>query len=200
VILIFLRSRPVAANVTSNFPEFTIKVNDTKPIWGYCGQTGHCQQGMVFSINAPPSGPNTFTAFQALAKLSNATTTTTAASGYSTSGSYSGTPTEHTIVVGPNGQLAYDPPYINANPGDTVKFTFRQKNHTGAVFSFRLLDVLVDLFVIQSRNLTSRILVCLLRLRLAKKVSSPACKWYSPVVLFVILISCLQPTRGCQCD
>jgi hypothetical protein len=141
----------VAADVTSNFPEFTIKVNDTKPIWGYCGQTGHCQQGMVFSINAPTYGPNTFAAFQALAKK-NATTTSSSAASYSTSGSYSGSYSggskEHTIVVGPNGQLAYDPPYINANPGDTVKFTFRQKNHTGTTPSPRLLNSRVHLFII----------------------------------------------------
>lgn len=33
---------------------FTIKVNDTKPIWAYCSQTNgdHCQKGMVHSINA----------------------------------------------------------------------------------------------------------------------------------------------------
>ena len=133
----------MAAGVTSNFPEFTIKVNDTKPIWGYCGQTGHCQQGMVFSINAPTHGPNTFAAFQALAKKT-ATTTSSSAASYSTSGSYSGGSKEHTIVVGPNGHLAYDPPYINANPGDTVKFTFRQKNHTGMVFTPPLLGGQAD--------------------------------------------------------
>jgi hypothetical protein len=63
----------VGANVTSGFPQFQIKVNDTNPIWGYCSQTGHCQQGMVFSINAPSNGTNTFAAFQLLAKTSNVT-------------------------------------------------------------------------------------------------------------------------------
>ncbi|KAG0647551.1 putative GPI-anchored cupredoxin [Hyphodiscus hymeniophilus] len=54
---------------------FTITVNDTKPIWFYCGQTtgNHCQAGMVGAINAPASG-NTFDKFAALAK--NATTST----------------------------------------------------------------------------------------------------------------------------
>jgi plastocyanin len=31
---------------------FQITVNDTKPIWVFCGQTGHCQKGMVHAINA----------------------------------------------------------------------------------------------------------------------------------------------------
>ncbi|KAJ6577712.1 hypothetical protein B0H19DRAFT_1062299 [Mycena capillaripes] len=61
----------VAPDVTSNFPTFQITVNDTAPIWGYCGQQGppvHCTEGMVFAINAVESGPNNFAAFQALAK------------------------------------------------------------------------------------------------------------------------------------
>lgn len=57
----------VAADA-SQFPSFTIKINDTAPIWGYCGQTGHCQAGMVFSINAVESGPNNFAAFRQLAQ------------------------------------------------------------------------------------------------------------------------------------
>lgn len=33
---------------------FTITINDTKPIWVYCGQTtgNHCQSGMVHAVNA----------------------------------------------------------------------------------------------------------------------------------------------------
>ncbi|CZR66884.1 uncharacterized protein PAC_16785 [Phialocephala subalpina] len=59
---------------------FTILVNDTKPIWLYCGQTtgNHCQSGMVAAINAPTTG-NTLTAFTALAK--NATTPSTSPPG-----------------------------------------------------------------------------------------------------------------------
>jgi plastocyanin len=59
--------RPVAAD-SADVSTFTIKINDTAPIWGYCGQTGHCQAGMVFSINAVESGPNNFAAFQQLAR------------------------------------------------------------------------------------------------------------------------------------
>jgi hypothetical protein len=119
----FLCSKPVAANVTSDFPTFQITINDTKPVWGYCGQTGHCQQGMVFGFNTPSYG-NTFAAFQELAIESNATTSSTP------SGSPSGS-TDHHILVGPDGQLVYSPSNITAKPGDTVTFFFNPKNHTG---------------------------------------------------------------------
>ncbi|KAL8713434.1 MAG: hypothetical protein Q9225_006778 [Loekoesia sp. 1 TL-2023] len=32
-------------------PSYTIMVNDTKPIWYYCSQSDHCQDGMVGVIN-----------------------------------------------------------------------------------------------------------------------------------------------------
>ncbi|KAF7362191.1 RmlC-like cupin [Mycena venus] len=63
----------VAEGTTSGFPTFSIVVNDTAPIWGYCGQQGppvHCTQGMVFAINPVESGPNNFAAFQQLARNS----------------------------------------------------------------------------------------------------------------------------------
>lgn len=41
---------PVAADATE-IPVFTIRVNDTKPIWLYCSQATHCQKGMVMAIN-----------------------------------------------------------------------------------------------------------------------------------------------------
>ncbi|GJJ10764.1 hypothetical protein Clacol_004992 [Clathrus columnatus] len=53
---------------------FTIKVNDTKPIWGYCRQTGHCAQGMVVAINANTDGQtHDFDAYLQLALNSNIT-------------------------------------------------------------------------------------------------------------------------------
>lgn len=42
---------PVAEDATS-LPVFSIRVNDTKPIWAYCSQGQHCENGMVFAINA----------------------------------------------------------------------------------------------------------------------------------------------------
>lgn len=81
---------PVSANATT-FPEFTITVNDTAPIWVYCRQTGHCGQGMVFSVNAVE--PNDFVAFQARAIAingTNSTSTASSAGSTSTSGNTSG--------------------------------------------------------------------------------------------------------------
>jgi len=52
---------------TTRVPVFTMMVNDTKPIWIYCSQKGHCQKGMVMAINAPSTGNKTFAAFKALA-------------------------------------------------------------------------------------------------------------------------------------
>jgi plastocyanin len=67
---------------------FSIKVNDTKPIWAYCRQTGHCGQGMVFAINSDESDDSArdFDAFQALAKTINGTGAATPSGTGSTSG------------------------------------------------------------------------------------------------------------------
>jgi len=68
---------PVPAGSTS-FPEWSFTVtNASAPLWFYCRQTGHCQQGMVFAVN--PTVAKSFDAFQAAAK----------ASGSGSSGSYS---------------------------------------------------------------------------------------------------------------
>lgn len=61
---------PVADNAIS-FPTYSIHINDTKTIWAYCRQSDHCGRGMVFAINAPDEGPNTFNAFQTLATQMN---------------------------------------------------------------------------------------------------------------------------------
>ncbi|CAG7845996.1 SubName: Full=Uncharacterized protein {ECO:0000313/EMBL:CCA69287.1} [Serendipita indica DSM 11827] len=42
----------------------------------------------------------------------------------------------HTVLVGANGSLAYDPPSIQANVRDTVRFVFKAKNHTITQSSF----------------------------------------------------------------
>ncbi|KAF4628579.1 hypothetical protein G7Y89_g9571 [Cudoniella acicularis] len=46
---------------------FSIVINDTNPIWMFCGQFGHCQKAMVAAINAPSTG-STIAAFEALAR------------------------------------------------------------------------------------------------------------------------------------
>jgi plastocyanin len=80
---------PVAANATST-QAFTITVNTTTPLWFYCRQVDHCQNGMVFAVN--PTANKTFAAFQGAA---NASGTTTSASPSASSGS-SGTGTGST--------------------------------------------------------------------------------------------------------
>lgn len=42
----------------------------------------------------------------------------------------------HTVTVGGNGSLTYDPPFIQAAVRDTVKFVFAAKNHTVTQSSF----------------------------------------------------------------
>jgi plastocyanin len=70
---------PVAAN-TTDFPTWSLTINDTSPIWAYCGQTGHCGSGMVFAVNSDESSGQSFTAFQSLAKSLNGTTSSNSTS------------------------------------------------------------------------------------------------------------------------
>jgi plastocyanin len=85
--------QPVAANATQ-VPQFSITVNVSTPIWFYCQQTGHCEEGMVFAIN--PTANKSFATFQATAKASSAdgtppTSNSTSASGSSGSSTTTGT-------------------------------------------------------------------------------------------------------------
>jgi len=100
--------QPVATNAT-DFPTFTITVNDTAPIWGYCSQTGHCGQGMVFSINAVESGPNNFAAFQALAEHINGTSTSATSTAPSSSTATSSASATHSnaATVATGSQVGY---------------------------------------------------------------------------------------------
>lgn len=61
----FSFSNPVGDTATE-FPTYTVPVNDTKPVWVYCAQANHCASGMVFAVNAATTG-NTFDAFRAKA-------------------------------------------------------------------------------------------------------------------------------------
>jgi len=60
---------PVASGATS-YPEWSFTMtNASAPLWFYCRQTGHCQQGMVFAVN--PTAAKSIDAFQAAAKASS---------------------------------------------------------------------------------------------------------------------------------
>lgn len=64
---------PVAAG-TTDFPTWSLTINDTAPIWAYCAQASHCGAGMVFAVNSDESSGRNFSAFQSLAKTLNGTT------------------------------------------------------------------------------------------------------------------------------
>ncbi|KZP32507.1 hypothetical protein FIBSPDRAFT_812025 [Athelia psychrophila] len=155
---------PVTDNNTAGpFPTAQFTVQNTSPVWVYCKQTGHCQQGMVFAINPG----NNFAAFQAAATgnstASAAASATTAAAATGTApvtvtatvtvtggqavtttyASYPGSasptaaaPQVHNVVVGGANKLYYDPANITAQIGDTISFQFMVKNHTVTQSSF----------------------------------------------------------------
>ncbi|KAI0593761.1 hypothetical protein F4775DRAFT_576775 [Biscogniauxia sp. FL1348] len=94
---------PVAASEAMGMiPTYTIMVTDAKPMWLYCSQGKHCQNGMVMVVNENPGAnvSRTLTQFKGLAAQATAnlapTTGTTGGStgsGSSNSGTGSGTTT-----------------------------------------------------------------------------------------------------------
>lgn len=118
---------------TSEAEPFTITVKDTKPIWVYCQQTGHCSKGMVFAVNPPTTGPNTFDAFLKNAEATASGSPTTTSTAAPTATGYSKI---IDVTVGKDGSLTYQPDDISAQIGDLVRFTFVAKNHTVTRSSF----------------------------------------------------------------
>jgi plastocyanin len=120
---------PVAASNTAGpFPVALYTVTSLDPVWVYCQQGTHCSgAGMVFAVN-PGSQ---FAQFKAAATgAPPATTATTSATTSAAAAPTATGSTNHRVVVGGPGLLAYTPNNIKANPGDSVTFEFRQKNHT----------------------------------------------------------------------
>jgi plastocyanin len=117
---------PVAdTNTQGPFPVAQFTVRNTDPVWVFCAQGAHCKAGMVFAIN-PGSD---FAKFRAAATGSTTATTTATTTGAAAPPSPTGA-TDHKVVVGGPGLLTYEPNNVKANPGDTVTFEFKQKNHT----------------------------------------------------------------------
>ncbi|TFK22263.1 hypothetical protein FA15DRAFT_695849 [Coprinopsis marcescibilis] len=132
--------------------DFKVPENGGKPLWFYCGQTGHCGDGMVFAINAPGAPSEfSFEAHQALAIARNGTGATQPAPvapttqhhwtktidwhhSYPTKQNYA--PNFHHVIVGSNNELTYSPAKTRARRGDTVRFEFVTKNHTVTQSSF----------------------------------------------------------------
>jgi plastocyanin len=55
----------VADSAVDGFEVVDYHVQDDKPVWIHCAQTGHCGKGMVFAINCGADGaPNSFTNFK----------------------------------------------------------------------------------------------------------------------------------------
>jgi len=79
---------PVPAN-SSEFPTWSFSVTDTTPLWFFCLQANHCQQGMVFSINATPQ--KSYDMYLAAAKASNASIPNPETLGAATTPSQNGT-------------------------------------------------------------------------------------------------------------
>jgi plastocyanin len=70
---------PNINNTVSPAPMLQFQVTTSTPIWMFCAQTGHCGDGMVFSIN--PTAAKSQAAFEAAAKAQNGTSTGTAGAG-----------------------------------------------------------------------------------------------------------------------
>ncbi|KIP05985.1 hypothetical protein PHLGIDRAFT_107475 [Phlebiopsis gigantea 11061_1 CR5-6] len=124
---------PVAEGTNVSFPASPLNVTTTEPVWVYCRQANHCQQGMVFAINPG----NQFSAFQAAARSSSPSSSTkTVPSSHTSTATSSAVPrpaatsSDHTVVVGGPNRVFFSPSNITAQIGDTVTFQFQQKNHT----------------------------------------------------------------------
>jgi len=124
---------PVGDTVT-NFPvaQLTVK-QTTSPIWAYCRQSTHCQSGMVFAVNPGDKFPAFLAAATGGATSSPSVSPTSTASPAASSIPSS---TDHTVIVGGTGVLAFNPPNLTAQVGDTITFEFHQKNHTATASSF----------------------------------------------------------------
>jgi len=121
---------PVSASSTE-MPTFTIEVNSTKPIWFYCSQAKHCQNGMVGVIN--PTAAKNLTDFMARAALATSNVTPGMTSGgdstvptvtNGTSVSQTGATTMSTVMTGEtsavNGSKPTAPAGTNAAPGSAA--------------------------------------------------------------------------------
>ncbi|KAF7338086.1 hypothetical protein MVEN_02033100 [Mycena venus] len=71
-------------------PQWSFAVDSAPPLWFFCAQTNpanHCQNGMVFSVNANPDGPESFAVFQQAAMGNAAEVESAAAAAASAAGS-----------------------------------------------------------------------------------------------------------------
>jgi len=64
-----IKSGFMPVSIGGSIPTFSVLVNDTNPIWMYCGQVGHCQKGMAMVINENAASNKTLEAYKAAAAL-----------------------------------------------------------------------------------------------------------------------------------
>ena len=141
---------------------FDLKVRiegDSKPLWFYCAQNGHCPSGMVFGINpgnkmdqfiakAKALAPSTASMPPAMSSSappmasSSAAATSTVPTKSSTTAPRAvngATDAIQTVTVGLNNgtTLRFDPPFLTGiAQGSRVHFDFRAVNHTLTESSF----------------------------------------------------------------
>jgi len=126
---------PVPDTQTNGFPTAQLTVQKTAPIWAYCRQGAHCKSGMVFAVNPGDK----LAAFQSAATggaSPSASPSASATSAAAPTSSVVPSSTDHKVVVGGTGVLAFNPPNLTAQVGDTITFEFHQKNHTVTASSF----------------------------------------------------------------
>jgi plastocyanin len=126
--------KPVPENQTGDFPIASLTVTGSTPIWAYCRQGTHCKSGMVFAVN-PGEDLATFKANAAASGSSSPPTVSSATTSVPVPTPSNGV-SDHKIIVGGANVLAFTPSNITAQPGDTITFEFRQKNHTVTASSF----------------------------------------------------------------
>ncbi|MCJ1247139.1 hypothetical protein MMC30_004350 [Trapelia coarctata] len=115
-------------------PIFTILINDTQPIWYYCSQGMHCQEGMVGVIN--PSTTQTITQFAAAAKLVTTNITPGMAAPIVPMNPMAPpAPKINATTIAPTFKPSAMPPSSTAKPGNvsaTVPGIVRQTGHAAA--------------------------------------------------------------------
>jgi plastocyanin len=125
---------PVDANKTDDFPTVKLKVRHDEPVFFNCAQVGHCAKGMVFAINPGRFWDDFLKSATGPTMSASASTVPSPTAPISVSAipSPSTTPVNYKVVVGGTGDaaVAVSPDNIVAQPGDTITFEFRQKNHT----------------------------------------------------------------------
>jgi len=85
------------ANGSTDLPTWSFSVTDTTPLWFFCLQANHCQQGMVFSINA--NANKTYDAYLAAAKLTTSSVPNPQTLGAATSPQNATSPTDVTSAA-----------------------------------------------------------------------------------------------------